>query len=152
MKHFSIIAISLAVLLLGAGCKKTATISTNTTTTVNTSLDSNTTGVIDTSGNANVSATITTGPAATITYTAPGVDQHTVTIKKGQTVRFLNHDSISHHLAVDPHPVHTDYPGLEAVIPPGDSFSFTFERTGSFGYHDHNDPRNSKFIGKIIVQ
>jgi plastocyanin len=50
--------------------------------------------------------------AATITITASGVSPSSVTIASGNRVTFVNNDTVVHEMASDPHPIHTDCPGL----------------------------------------
>jgi plastocyanin len=65
-----------------------------------------------------------------------------VTISKGQTVTFVNVSDDDKWPASDFHPTHLLYPGFDAQrsIPPGQSYSFTFERRGRWTYHNHLDP------------
>ena len=53
-------------------------------------------------------------------------------------------------IASDPHPVHTAYPGFDSHtdIGAGESFSFTFDKVGSWGYHNH---LNSTVRGTVVV-
>jgi len=89
-----------------------------------------------------------TSNAVVIKITASGFNPKSVTIQKGDTVKFINNDSSPHWPASNPHPTHTDYPGFDALrpVPPGQSYSFKFERLGKFGFHDHLDPS----LGGII--
>ena len=100
-------------------------------------------------------------PAATITYAASGFSPNPVTIKKGETVTWKNESGREMWVASAMHPTHAVYPektdsdclgsALDACvgIPNGDSWSFTFNTAGEWGYHDHL--RSSNF-GKVIVQ
>ena len=73
-----------------------------------------------------------------------------LTIKKGDTVTWINEDSAPHKVASDPYPAHTDLPGLvSGALAQGDSYSFTFSQTGTFGYHCHLHP---SMTGKVIVE
>ena len=57
-----------------------------------------------------------TSPAATITIAAgSGVDTKSVTVPRGSQVQFINNDSVSHQMASDPHPEHTDCPEINTV-------------------------------------
>lgn len=69
---------------------------------------------------------------------SPGV----VKIKAGQTVTFTNEGPGVMWVASNPHPTHTDYPGFDArrEYNVGESYSFTFTKVGSWGYHNHRDP------------
>ena len=63
-------------------------------------------------------------------------------IKLGQTVTFKNNSSQNKWPASNIHPTHGIYEQFDpkAAVPPGQSWSFTFERKGIFPYHDHLDP------------
>ena len=77
-------------------------------------------------------------------------DPSTVTVKVGTTVTWKNEDSVMHNIASDPHPTHTDLPELDSKeLASGESYSFTFNKTGTFGYHCHLHP-NMK--GKVMVE
>jgi plastocyanin len=54
-------------------------------------------------------------------------------------------------VASDPHPIHTDYSAFDAKqgIAPGDTYSFTFTKTGNWGFHNHLNPSAT---GTITVQ
>lgn len=101
--------------------------------------------------NADVSATT---PAAaktvTVSYTASGFGPATVTINKGDKVRFVNNSSSAFWPASAPHPIHTGLPGFDAKrnIAPGGTYEFTFTTTGSFGYHNHLNPTQT---GRVTV-
>jgi plastocyanin len=71
-------------------------------------------------------------------------------IAVGATVRWINEDSFLHQIASNPHPVHTDLPGLDSGnLSAGRSYDFTFTEAGTFGYHCHLHPFME---GKIIVE
>ena len=82
-----------------------------------------------------------------------------MTIKTGTTVTFTNEDSNQHWPASAMHPTHTAYPESGGCIgskfdackglAQGESFSFTFNEIGSWGYHDH---LRASMTGKIVVE
>ena len=77
-------------------------------------------------------------------------DPPSVTVKSGDTVTWINEDTTPHIVASDPHPTHTDLPGLESSsLSQGQSYSFTFVKTGTFGYHCHLHPTMK---GTVIVE
>lgn len=80
-----------------------------------------------------------------------GYNPSELTINAGETVEFVNQSSTRNWTASDPHPSHTDLPGFDARngVEPGQSYQFTFDETGEWGYHDH---LNSSIRGVIIVQ
>ncbi len=157
MKKYTlrIIGLSAVILLFGAGClsKKTAPVTTsNTNTTVlpttNTRVSGSTTGDFSTDTN----TTANTTPQTTIvTITAAGVSPKSLTVSLGTTVSFVNADTIAHQISSDPHPSHTGLPGFDNTSQ-NQSYSFTFTKKGSFGYHDHLDGFNSAMKGTIVVQ
>ena len=87
----------------------------------------------------------------TVTYTDSGFSPSTLTIKKGETATFKNMTSGSMWVASSPHPAHTDYPEFDAKrgIAPGETYEFTFTKTGSWKYHNHV---NLGKYGTIVVQ
>jgi plastocyanin len=91
---------------------------------------------------------------ATITITGSGVNPSQVTISVGQSVRFVNNDSRAHDMSSDPHPTHTACPSLNrGVIAGGQTRdSNGFGNAGSCTYHDHNDPDNGAWKGRITIQ
>ncbi len=111
-----------------------------------------------------------------IEITSSGFSPQTVTIKQGESVTWINKQSNPSWPASALHPTHTVYPGVnyeeggtyggskgcnsegdskDGAFDPcrgleeGESWSFTFEQVGSWGYHDHL--QLGKF-GKIIVE
>ncbi len=87
----------------------------------------------------------------TVTYTDSGFTPSGLTVKVGTTVTFKNTSSSDMWVASNPHPTHTDLPGLDAKknIAPGDSYTFTFTKVGSWGYHNHLNPAQG---GIVTVQ
>lgn len=86
--------------------------------------------------------------AATVTLTRQGFSPTEVAVRKGQTVRFVSGISDDCDLtlascfiwpASDPHPSHEFYPEFDPREPlgPGESWIFTFDKAGDWGYHDH---------------
>ncbi len=94
-----------------------------------------------------------------VTYTDSGFSPSTITVSKATTVTFKNMSSENFHPASDPHPIHNGYPTTGgcvsstfdacAAIPPGGSWSFTFDIVGTWGYHNHLNPVQR---GTVIVQ
>ena len=62
-----------------------------------------------------------------------------VTGKKGGTVTWVNKGSTPVWPASAFHPTHQVYPGFDSLkgIQSGESYSFVFDRVGSWKYHDH---------------
>lgn len=89
---------------------------------------------------------------ATVLITGSGFFPDTIAVSPGQQVVWKNTDLLPHQPASDPHPLHTAYPGFECPEPlwTDDAYGFTFERRGTFTYHDHLNPL--KFSGTVIVR
>ncbi|MBI3335378.1 MAG: cupredoxin domain-containing protein [Candidatus Portnoybacteria bacterium] len=82
------------------------------------------------------------GQTFVVKITSQGFSPETVTIKKGDTVIWLNATSEFHWPASNLHPTHTIYPEFDPREPvaPGDTWSFTFQKVGTWRYHDHLRP------------
>jgi len=94
----------------------------------------------------------TAAPAQTnvITIKNSAFSPPTLTIKAGTTVTWINEDSEPHKVTSDPHPAHTDLPELvSGDLSKGQSYNFTFTKTGTFGYHCHLHPFMK---GQIVVE
>lgn len=147
MKKLGILVIGL--MLVAAACNK------KTDTDTNMNDNSNNTAPYDSSKE--TQPTETTGTTApplkaptTIKMTAAGFEPANVTIKKGDTVVFLNNDSKPHWPASAQHPTHTALPGFDSLkaVAAGASYSYTFTKAGTWGYHDH---LNASFFGKVTA-
>ncbi|MFA4936225.1 MAG: hypothetical protein WC568_10365 [Candidatus Methanoperedens sp.] len=94
-----------------------------------------------------------------IEITSYGFSPDTLIINAGATVIYVNKDTLNHWPASDPHPGHNQYPETGGCIASkfdacralsrNDTFSFKFNQTGTWTYHDH---LNSKLTGTIVVQ
>ena len=86
-----------------------------------------------------------------VSYTTTGFTPNSITINSGDTVVFKNNKTRDMWPASDQHPTHLIYPEFDALhnILPGNSWSFTFTRIGTWGYHDHLSPGS---IGTVVVQ
>ena len=77
-------------------------------------------------------------------------DPKEITIKKGDTITWMNDDAAPHDVASDPHPTHTDLPGLRSgTLQSGQSYTFQFVKVGTWGYHCHLHPTMK---GTVIVE
>ncbi len=90
--------------------------------------------------------------AAEVAITANGFSPATIKVKKGQTVTWINRDEKAHQVESDPYPTAETLPDLKSEAPTekGQSYSFTFEQTGTFTYHDRLNP--IKLKGTVIVE
>ncbi len=100
-----------------------------------------------------------------VTYADSGFSPSTLTIKAGDTVVFKNESSSAFWPASAVHPIHRVYSGTSldehcpdtagaafdacTGIQPGNSWSFTFNKTGTWRYHNH---LNASHIGTIVVE
>lgn len=87
----------------------------------------------------------------TVTYEESGFTPASLTIAKGTTINFINKTQIPLWVASDPHPDHTDYPGFDvaaqgSVPEPGQDTSFTFEKIGTWRYHNHSAPEDKASV------
>jgi plastocyanin len=105
-----------------------------------------------------------TVPTVTVTYTDQGFSPKEVTVTLGTTVNFVNQSSGNMWVATAPHPAHTAYSGTSLsqhcpdttssafdaceAYATGSSFSFTFNKEGTWKYHDHV---NASRFGSVIV-
>lgn len=102
-----------------------------------------------------------------IEITANGYSQSEIKIKKGDTVTWINKDSVPHWPASAAHPTHRVYPDSDIQkcgtaeqagifdackgLASGESFSFKFDQVGTWKYHDHVKPV-APFFGSVIVE
>lgn len=87
----------------------------------------------------------------TIRYDEDGFTPTVLRVKLGATVTFRNDSTERLQIASNPHPTHTDYRLFNDTRArlQGESFVFTFNRLGSFGYHNHLHPSMG---GTIVVE
>jgi plastocyanin len=98
------------------------------------------------------------GFAALVSYTDSGFEPQSVTIKKGETVRFTN-NSQKTLLWVAGTSTAAGYPGTSAcggssfdtcqTMQSGDFWEFTFDQAGEWHYHNNSDPTQT---GVVIVE
>lgn len=83
-----------------------------------------------------------------ITYTDAGFSPNKVTIKQGEVVTFENKSSNSFWPASDSHPSHKIYPEFDPkkAIPAGNTYDFTFDKVGVWGFHNHLKPSDKGMI------
>jgi plastocyanin len=106
-----------------------------------------------------------TSQEVVIRYTDEGYTPESLAIKKGTEVTFLNESSRNTWPASVIHPTHRVYPETDidkcGKVPessifdacrglkPGESWLFEFDRIGTWGYHDHLNPRH---FGLVTVE
>jgi len=97
-----------------------------------------------------------------VEITSTGFAPSTLTIKKEETVIFVNKDSSQHWPASVVHPTHKVYPGSDINkcgtaeesqifdackgLSEGESYSFKFSNRGSWNYHDHLNPSSKGIV------
>lgn len=100
----------------------------------------------------------------TVTHTSSGFENEEITVEQGTTVTWES-DTNNMWVASDVHPTHTQYEGSSTTehcqnqepvssevfdqCTRGETFSFTFEKTGEWSYHNH---ANSGQKGTVIVE
>jgi plastocyanin len=90
--------------------------------------------------------------AAQVDLSDMGVIPAVVKIKKGQSVTWTNKSSTLHEIAADPFPTKATLSELDSqdALAQGDSFTFTFDKPGTYTYHDQLNPLASK--GTVVVE
>lgn len=91
-----------------------------------------------------------TNSADTVTLTATGFNPDILTVKVGMTVTWINKSGEEAAIDSDPHPIHTSYPPLNlGTVADGASVSLTFDKAGTYHYHNHLNPSER---GTIVVE
>ncbi len=86
---------------------------------------------------------------AVVTYSDGKFDPATLgPIAPGSTVQFVNEGDTNMWVASNVHPEHTELLGFDALtsIEPGDSYEYTFEKVGTWHYHNHLNPSQTGTI------
>ncbi len=79
---------------------------------------------------------------AQVSITADGFVPATLIMNKNTKVTFTNNDSKPRQLQANPHPNGTSLPDFKSkVLSSSQTYTYTFSKSGSFGYHDHLDPK-----------
>ena len=140
-----IIVLALGILLLAAACNKASNDQANNNNTT-TPPPAATPPVTTPTPSPSPSTTT----ESTIVYSDSGFSPSTLTIKKGSKVTFSNQSSRNFWPASGPHPSHTNYPEFDPkkAVAAGSSWTFTFDKVGTWPYHDHLNPTRS---GSITV-
>lgn len=101
----------------------------------------------------NPSPTATTSPVAeaTISVDETGFSPKTMTVASGTKVTFVNNGQAPHWPASALHPTHQVLPGFDALkgLATGETYSYTFTKTGSWNCHDHLNPQ---FTCTVVVE
>ena len=92
------------------------------------------------------------GSGVAVTVAEGAVRPRIVTIERGATVTWVNgKQSDDAWPASNVHPTHELLPGFDARrgLPPGERWSYTFDRKGRWTYHDHLAPETT---GVVVVR
>ena len=96
--------------------------------------------------------------AALVTATNDGFEPKVTAIKQGETVRFVNNSDSKVWVASAFHPTHKEYPETSASdcagssfdtcrgLLPGEFWEFTFDKVGSWKFHNHLNPSQTGVI------
>lgn len=100
--------------------------------------------------------------AYTVRLTDDGFSPARIEVPVGATVTFINQGTGGMWIGADEHPSHTGYDGTSRQehcqqVPSasfdqcgvGGTYAFTFDRAGTFGYHNHVDASQH---GTVVVQ
>lgn len=92
------------------------------------------------------SSSFVTRTPAIVIISPTGLVPQTIEIKQGQAVVWTNQDKVNHNVSSDD-PV----PFFKSVqdIKPNSTFSYIFDKVGTYSYHDNT---NSRFFGIIRVK
>ena len=120
-----LLAAGLLVLLAACGGGSTTTASTPAPTTAPTNTP--TTAPTNTPTTASTSTSVSNGNSVTILNFT--FSPATLTVKTGTKVTWTNNDSVTHTVTADQGAFDSKF------LSPGDSFSFTFTKAGTFSYH-----------------
>lgn len=95
--------------------------------------------------------TIVKSENKTVRYTENGFSPTTLTISEGAKVTFINDSDSGMWVASDPHPSHSILPSFDSnkSLKKGESYSYTFTKKGTWGYHNHAQANRK---GKIVVE
>jgi len=86
----------------------------------------------------------------TVSVTNDGFAPQKLIIKKGSTVTWINNTQGPVNISSDPYPLNNAYPPLNlGNFNNGESLSLTFNKTGTYSYHNHIIPPQK---GTIVVQ
>lgn len=87
----------------------------------------------------------------TVIYSDAGFNPNDIKINQGDTVVFQNTSSKAFWPAAGDHPEHLSYPEFDSkkAVTTGSSYSFTFDKAGTWTFHDHMKSSNG---GTITVE
>lgn len=124
----ALVIVGLVVALGGNDEEPIESTTTQTNTTTDSTVNPPTTNTTPTP------STDTQSGAAAITIDNFSFDPKSLTVKKGTTVTWKNNDSVNHTVTPDAGDVTEDFKGSESLAT-GDTYSVTFNATGTYSYH-----------------
>lgn len=85
-----------------------------------------------------------------ITYSDGVFSPSVINVKQSAAVTFINGSDQPLQIISDPHPDHTNLPGLNSIIQlkKDETYQFTFNINGTWGYHNEASPTET---GTVIV-
>jgi len=88
---------------------------------------------------------------AKVSIAADGFTPANLDVTIGTTVTWTNTDSAPHRVASDPYPTNDGLPGFDSkeALQTNDTYTYKFEKAGTFGYHDEQHPLDIK--GTVTV-
>lgn len=85
-----------------------------------------------------------------VELTSSGFSPKTITVDKDTTVVWTNNSGEAATVDSNPHPIHTSMPEANlGSFNDGETLEFTFEKAGTFNYHNHFSPAQG---GAVIVK
>lgn len=89
-----------------------------------------------------------------VRYTNIGFLPKTITIEEGTTVTFTNESTGGLWVASDNHPSHSILPGFDQkeTVSTGGTYSYTFTKAGSWGFHNHMRPEHEGIVFVNVKQ
>lgn len=151
MKNFIIILAIIAVLFIGYKTlsKKGANTNIQTPDIIEEETQNKDQQITQSEEPSGMEKTKTPTGQKTVNYTVNGFEPSSITISVGETVLFTNTAEKSMWIASNPHPTHTDLPFFDENEGVEKNYWFTFEKKGTWGYHNHLSPKDK---GTIIVE
>jgi plastocyanin len=157
-EHFVLLA-ALAATLLVAGCTEQMPDQFDSATSGND--DTTTDGANTPTGESEGTDSGDDGQN-TVRYTSNGFEPSTIRINQGESVTWINDGGPAMWVASDIHPSHRSYDGTSVrehcsngqsdtfdQCSTGRRYTFTFDRAGTWGYHNH---QNAGHSGTVVVQ
>lgn len=86
-----------------------------------------------------------------IIVTKNGFSPEEILVKKGTAITWVNNDNLPHQITTDPYPLNNGLLGFDSGEPlrTNDTYTYTFEATGRFTYHDNLNPKGIKGVVRV---